>query len=141
MYDLFQNYVGDLNRLREAFHRELEATAKDLSEAMALYADRSEAALASFIEQTAICGAELEAAAAERLNQFRGHPVDADLSDVDNEPVARTPINADKLRISTAAERAVADGLRVESEEGRKLPQARSITLVKSEQVQSEPAA
>jgi hypothetical protein len=141
MYDLFQNYVGDLNKLREAFHSELEATAKDLSQAMALYADRSEAALASFMQQAAIRGAELEAAAAVRLNQFRGHPTDADLSDVDNEPVARTPINADKLRISTAAQQAVADGLQGESEGGRKLPPARSITLVKSEQVQSEPAA
>src|SRR5215469_6788524 len=107
MYDLFQNYVGDLNKLREAFHSELEAAAGDLSQAMALYASRGEAALASFMEQAATRGAELEAAAAVRLNQFRGVPADADLSD-DNEPVALTPINEDKLRISTAAERAVA---------------------------------
>jgi len=137
MYDLFQNYVGDLNKLREAFHSELEATAKDLSQAMALYASRNDAALASFMEQAATRGAELEAAAAARLNQFRGAPAGADLSD-DNEPVALTAINEDKLRISTAAERAVADGLQVESQGGRKLPPARSITLVKSEQVQSE---
>lgn len=137
MYDLFQNYVGDLNKLREAFHSELEATAKDLSQAMALYASRNDAALASFMEQAATRGAELEAAAAARLNQFRGAPAGADLSD-DNEPVALTAINEDKLRISTAAERAVADGLQVESQGGRKLPAARSITLVKSEQVQSE---
>jgi hypothetical protein len=26
MQDLFQNYVSDLNKLREAFHSELEAT-------------------------------------------------------------------------------------------------------------------
>jgi hypothetical protein len=141
MYDLFQNYVGDLNKLREAFHIELEATAKDLSQAMALYADRSEAALASFMEQAAIRGAELEAAAALRLNQFRGLPADADLSDIDNGPVARMPTNAGKLRISTAAEQAVADGLQVESAGDRKPPPARSITLVKSGQVQSEPAA
>lgn len=139
MYDLFQNYVSDLNKLREAFNSELEATAEDLSQAMALYASRNEAALASFMEQAAIRGAELEAAAAERLNQFRGLPADADLSD--NGPVALTPTNADKFRISTAVQRAVADGLQVESEGDRKLPPARSITLVKLEQVQSEPAA
>jgi hypothetical protein len=45
------------------------------------------------------------------------------------------------LRISTAAERAVADVLQVESDGHRKLPPARSIALVKSAQVQSEPAA
>ena len=79
MYDLFQNYVSDLNKLREAFHSELAATAEDLSKAMALYADRGEAALASFMEQAATRGAELEAAAAVRLNQFRGLPGNADL--------------------------------------------------------------
>ena len=59
----------------------------------------------------------------------------------DNGPVARTPTNADKLKILTAAEQAVADVLQVESEGHRKLSPARSITLVKSAQVQSEPAA
>ena len=141
MYDLFQNYVSDLNKLREAFHSELVATAEDLSKAMELYAGRSEAALTSFMEQAATRGAELEAEAAARLNQFRGLPANADLSDVDNGRVARTPTNADKLRISTAAERAVAAGVQVESEEYRKLPPAHSIALVKSGQVQSEPAA
>ena len=140
MYDLFQNYVSDLNKLREAFHSELAATAEDLSKAMALYADRGEAALASFMEQAATRGAELDAAAALRLNQFRGLPANADPSDVDNGPVARTPTNADKLTISTTAERAVADVLQFESEGYRKLPPARSI-LVESGQVQSEPAA
>ena len=140
MYDLFQNYVSDLNKLREAFHSELAATAEDLSKSMALYADRSEAALASFMEQAATRGAALEAAAALRLNQFRGLPANADISD-DNGPVARTPTNADKLKILTAAEQAVADVLQVESEGHRKLPPARSITLIKSAQVQSEPAA
>jgi hypothetical protein len=141
MHDLFQNYVSDLNKLREAFHSELAATSEDLSKAMALYADRSEAALASFMEHAATRGAALEAAAALRLNQFRGLPANADISDVDNGPVARTPTNADKLKILTAAEQAVADVLQVESEGHRKLPPARSITLVKSAQVQSEPAA
>jgi hypothetical protein len=141
MYDLFQSYVGDLNKLREAFYSELEAAAGDLSQALALYASRGEAALASFMEQAATRGAELEAAAAVRLNQFRGLSADADLSDVDNGPVALTPTNADNLRISTAAQQAVADSLHVESEADRKPPPVRSITLVKSGQVQSEPAA
>ena len=97
MYDLFQNYVSDLNKLRDAFHNELTATAEELSKAMAFYASRSEAALASLIEQAATRGAELDAAAALRLNQFRGLPANADPSDVDNGPVARTPTNPDKL--------------------------------------------
>jgi hypothetical protein len=44
MYDLFQNYVSDLNELRDAFHNELTATAEELSKAMAFYASRSDAA-------------------------------------------------------------------------------------------------
>jgi hypothetical protein len=72
MQDLFQSYITDLNKLREAFHNELTATAKDLSKAMGFYAGRSEAALASFMEKVATRGVELEAAAATRLNQFRG---------------------------------------------------------------------
>ena len=141
MYDLFQNYVSDLNKLRDAFHNELTATAEELSKAMTFYASRSDAALASFMEKATARGEELEAAAVVRLNQFRGLPANADLSDVDNGPVARTPTNADKLKILTAAEQAVADVLQVESEGHRKLPPARSITLIKSAQVQSEPAA
>ena len=140
MYDLFQNYVSDLNKLRDAFHNELTATSEELSKAMALYASRNDAALASFMEKATARGEELEAAAAVRLNQFRGLPANADLSDADNGRVARTPTNPDKLRISTAAERAVADVLQFESEGYRKLPPARSI-LVESGQVQSEPAA
>ena len=140
MQDLFQNYVSDLIKLRDAFHGELEATAEELSKAMALYAGRSEAALASFMEKIATRGVELEAAAAVRLNQFRGLPANAGLLDDDNGAVARTPTN-DKLRIATAAEQAVADGLQIESEVDRKTPPVRSIALVKSGQVQSEPAA
>ena len=48
MQDLFQNYVSDLNKLRDAFDNELTATAEELSKAMGVYANRSEAALASF---------------------------------------------------------------------------------------------
>ena len=56
MQDLFQNYVSDLNKLRDAFHSELTATAEELSKAMGLYARRSEAALASFMEKVATGG-------------------------------------------------------------------------------------
>ena len=61
MQDLFQNYVSDLNKLRDAFHSELAATAEDLSKAMGLYASRSEAALVSFMEKVSTRGVELEA--------------------------------------------------------------------------------
>ena len=74
MQDLFQNYVSELNKLRDEFHNELTATAQELSKAMGLYARRSEAALASFMEKVSARGVELEAAAAARLDQFRGLP-------------------------------------------------------------------
>ncbi len=59
MQDLFQNYMDDVNKLREAFHSELTATAEELTKAMGLYAARSEAALASFMEKVSNswCGA------------------------------------------------------------------------------------
>jgi hypothetical protein len=142
MQDLFQNYMDDLIKLREAFHSELTATAEELTKAMGLYAARSEAALASFMEKVSTRGGELETAAAVRFNQFRGLPANAGLSDVDNGSLPRTPTNADKVRIATAAEHALAEGLHVESDEDRKPPPpARSIALVKSVPVQSEPAA
>jgi hypothetical protein len=75
MQDLIQNYVTDLNKLREVFHGELTATAEELSKAMAHYASRSDAALASFMEDASARGLELEASAAARLNQFCGLPV------------------------------------------------------------------
>jgi hypothetical protein len=132
MQDLFQNYMDDVNKLREAFHNELTTTAEELTKAMGLYAARSEAALASFMEKVSTRGAELETATAVRFNQFRGLPANAGLSDVDDGPLARTPTNVDKARIATAAEQAVADGLQVESDGDRKPPSARSIALVKS---------
>ena len=133
MQDLFQNYVSDLKKLRDVFHDELKATAEELSKAMGTYARRSEAALAAFMEKVSARGVELEAAAAARLNQFRGLPANAGLPDVDDGPLARTPTNADVSRVGAIAERAVADGLHVESDGDRKPPAARSITLVKSE--------
>ena len=117
MQDLFQNYVNDLNKLRDAFHGELTATAEELSKAMGLYSRRSEAALASFMEKVSTRGIEFEASAMARLNQFRGLPANAGLPDVDNGPLALTPPNADASRVATVAERAVAEGLQVESNE------------------------
>ena len=51
MQDLMQSYANDLNKLRDAFHNELTATAEELSKAMAFYASRSDAALASLMEK------------------------------------------------------------------------------------------
>jgi hypothetical protein len=133
MQDLFENYVSDLNKLRDAFHNELTATAEELTKAMGNYAHRSEAALASFMEKVAARGVELEASAAARLNQFRGLPASGGLPDVDDGPLAGTPTNADRVRIVAAAERAVADGLQVESDGDRKPLSVRPMTLVKSE--------
>ena len=133
MQDLFQNYVSDLNKLKDAFHNELTATAEELSKAMGNYAHRSEAALASFMEKVSARGMELEASAAARLNQFRGLPANGGLPNVDDGPLADTPTNADRVRIVAAAERAVADGLQVESDGDRKPLSVRPMTLVKSE--------
>ena len=133
MQDLFQDYVSDLNKLRDAFHNELTATAEELSKAMGNYAHRGEAALASFMEKVSARGVELEASAAARLNQFRGLPANGGLPDVDDGPLADTPTNADRVRIVAAAERAVADGLHVESDGDRKPQSVRPMTLVKSE--------
>ena len=133
MQDLFQDYVSDLNKLRDAFHNELTATAEELTKAMGNYAHRGEAALASFMEKVSARGMELETAAAARLNQFRGLPANGGLPDVDDGPLADTPTNADRVRIVAAAERAVADGLRVDSDGDRKPQSVRPMTLVKSE--------
>ena len=133
MQDLFQNYVSDLNKLKDAFHNELTATAEELSKAMGNYAHRSEAALASFMEKVSARGVEFEASAVARLNQFRGLPANGGLPDVDDGPVAHTQTNADLVGIAAVAERAVADGLHVENDEDRKPQPGRLITLVKSE--------
>ena len=116
MQDLFQNYVSDLNKMRDAFHNELTAAAEELSKAMGNYAHRSEAALTSFMEKVSARGTELEASAAARLNQFRGLPANGGLPDVDDGPLAHTPTDADRARIAAAAERAVAEGLHVETD-------------------------
>jgi hypothetical protein len=133
MQDLIEDYVSNLDKLRDVFHDELTAAAEELSKAMALYARRSEAALASFMEKVSARGVEFEASAAVRLNQFRGLPANGGLPDVDDGPLAHTQTNADSVRIAAVAERAVADGLHVESDEDRKPQRGRSITLVRSE--------
>ena len=133
MQDLFQNYVGDVKKLREAFDTELIASAQELAKAMGIYARASEAALASFMEKVSARSVELEAAAAARLDQFRGVPANGGLPDVDDGPLVHTPTNSDQLRIEAAAERAVAEGLHVEQDGNRKPWPSRQMTLVKSE--------
>ena len=131
--DLYQNYVNDLNQLRAAFHNELVVTAGDLSKAMDSYAERSEAALASFMEKVSARGVELEAAAAARLDQFRGLPTNGGLPNVDDGPLSLPPTNAvDATRVAIAAERAVRDGLHLESDGDRKPQSGRLMTIVKS---------
>src|SRR4029077_7751721 len=109
MQDLIQNYVNDLHKLREVFHKELEATAEELSKAMALYAKRCDAALASFMEKASARDRELEASAATRLNQFCGLPTTGGLTDVDNRPLTQTLSHSDAGRIAASAERAGED--------------------------------
>jgi hypothetical protein len=77
-------------------------------------------------------GTDLEASAAARLNQFRGLPANGGLPNVDDGPLADTPTNTDRERIAAAAERAIADGLNVETDGDRKPPPVRQIALVKS---------
>jgi hypothetical protein len=123
MQDLIQHYVSDLHKLREVFHNELEATSQELSKAMALYATRCDAALASFMEKASARERELEASAAARLDQFCG------LTDVVEGPLTQTPTHADAGRV---AERAVAHSLHAESDPDRKAQPSRSMTIVKS---------
>ena len=55
----FKNYVSDLNKLRDAFHNELTATAEELSKAMAFFTLVAvDAALASFMEKATARGEE-----------------------------------------------------------------------------------
>ncbi len=133
MQDLFQNYVDVLNKLRDDFHNELTAQAQELTKAMGNYSRRSEAALSLFMEQVSARGVELEAAAAARLDQFRGLPVNSSPPDVSDEPLPEAPTNADQVKIAAAAERAVAEGLQVESDGDRKPKFGRPMVLVKSD--------
>ena len=126
MQDLMQSYASDLNKLRDAFHNELTATAEELSKAMAFYASRGDAALA-FMEKATARGKELEGAAAARLNQFCGLPANGAQPSVDDEP-PKTLKDSAALKIAASGERAVADGLHVDSDRDRKPQPARSIS-------------
>jgi len=137
MQDLFQNYVGDLRKLRDAFHEELKAQAQELSNAMGSYARGSEAALSLFMEKVSARGGELETAAAARLDQFRGLPVNRSLPNSSDGPLAHIPTNADQERVAAAAERAVAGGLDVESEGDHK-PRSSDRLMAR---LRSDPAA
>jgi hypothetical protein len=120
MQDLIQNYVSDLKKLRDAFHSELTATAEELSKAMGVYAHRSEAALASYMEKASARGLELEVSATARLSQFCGLPAAGSLPDVDDKPLGHTAPNANVFRIAAVAEEAVEDGQHVESDSSHK---------------------
>ena len=128
MQDLFQTYVDDVSKLRDAFHQELTIRARELSAAMDVYAEHSEAALSSFMEKVAARGAKLETAAAARLDQFRGLPAKGGLPNVSDGPLAHSSSNAEQ--VAAAAERALADGLDVEVDRDRKT--GRPMVLVKS---------
>jgi hypothetical protein len=132
MQDLFQNYVDDLNKLRNAFHDELTVQARELSKAMGNYSRRCEAALASFMEKVSARGVEVEAAAAARLDQFRGLPAKGGLPNVSGGPLAHTLTDADQERVAAAAERALTDGLLAESDADRKPKVGRPMVFVKS---------
>jgi hypothetical protein len=120
MQDLIQDYASDLKKLRDVFHNELSATAEELSKAIAHYAHRSDAALASFMEKASAHGLELEVSATVRLSQFCGLPAKGSLPHVDDGPLMHTPTNADVLRIAAVAEQAVADGLHIENDSNHK---------------------
>jgi hypothetical protein len=125
LQDIFESYVSDLYKLREAFYDDLASTARELSQAMDDYSRLSEAALTSFMDKVASRGVELEAAAAARLDQFRGLPA-ARLPNVIDGPLAHAPPAA-------AGERAVADELRIENDEAHRPRSGRAIALVRSE--------
>jgi hypothetical protein len=95
------------------------------------YSRRSEAALTSFMEKVANRGVELEAAAAARLDQFRGVPVTSGLPNVNDGPLAHAP--PAEVEIAAVGERAVADGSRVQSDDAPKPRSGRTIALVRSE--------
>jgi hypothetical protein len=133
MQDLFQNYVDDLNKLRDALHDELGVQARELSMAMGNYSQRCEAALALFMEKVSVRGVEVEAAAAVRFNQFRGLPANVSVPDVSEGLPAQTPTDADQERVAAAAERALTDGLQGESDADRKPKLGRLMALVKSD--------
>jgi hypothetical protein len=134
MQDLFQNYVDDLRKLREALDSELVGSAKELTKAMGAYVRESETALSSFMEKVAARGAALEAAASARFDRFRGLPENRVQKDDNAVAPEDTLTDADQAKIVAAAERAVANSLQLDSEGDRKPPRSiPPISLVKSE--------
>ena len=133
MQDLFQNYVDDLNKLRDAFHDELAVQARELSKAMGIYSHRCDGGTGIVHGEGFGSRRGGREAAAARLDQFRGLPENRSLPDVSDGPLAHTPTNADQKIIETVAERAVADGLHVESDADRKPKSGRPMALVKSD--------
>jgi hypothetical protein len=83
------------------------------------------------MEKVSARGVELEAAAAARLDQFRGLSATGGLPNVNDGPLAHT--QPAEVEIAPAGERAVADGSRVESDEAQKPRSGRTIALVRSE--------
>jgi hypothetical protein len=81
------------------------------------------------MEKVSARGAELEAAATVRFDQFRGFPAEGGLPNVSDGRLP--PTDADQDRLTAAAERAFADGLDVDSEGDRKPKFGRPL-LVKS---------
>ncbi len=77
---------------------------------MGVYAHRSDAALASFMEKASARGLELEVSATARLSQFCGLPANGSLTEADDKPPVHTPANASVFRISAVAEHVVPDG-------------------------------
>ncbi len=126
MQDLVQSYVSDLRNLRDVFHKELTATAEDLSKALALYAHRSDEALASFMEKASALSLELEVSAAARFSQFCGLPATSGLPDVDERLLTATPTHSEAAKIAAPAERAGGDRLHAESGGDRKPQTVRS---------------
>jgi hypothetical protein len=90
-------------------------------------------ALTSFMDKVASRGVELEAAAAARLDQFRGLPAIRGLPNFNDGLLALTPSNVDQVKIAIAVERAVADELSVENDEAHQRRSGRAIALVRSE--------
>ncbi len=77
---------------------------------MGVYAHRSDAALASFMEKASARGLELEVSATARLSQFCGLPANGSLTEAGDKPPVHTPANASVFRISAVAEHVVPDG-------------------------------
>jgi hypothetical protein len=87
LQDLFESYVSNLYKLRESFHVDLTSTRGAVAgDGRLLPAQRG--ALTSFMDKVASRGV---AAAAARLDQFRGLSAIRGLPNVNDGPLALTP--------------------------------------------------